>query len=201
MPQKPDDHRICFIGDSFVQGTSDPLCLGWTGRLAQRAVANGFRLTHYNLGIRRNTSRDIATRWLAECTARLPAGCVPHAVFSFGVNDTMMENGARRIEEAESIANFRIIVQEAASRYAVLAVGPPPMPDDAHLQRIAQLDRQFALHAAECRIPYLSVWQALRDDAHWLDEARADDGAHPGRRGYDRLAALVEEWDKWWFKK
>lgn len=26
--------RICFIGDSFVNGTGDDTCLGWVGRIS-----------------------------------------------------------------------------------------------------------------------------------------------------------------------
>lgn len=29
--------RICFIGDSFVNGTGDPECLGWAGRICVTA--------------------------------------------------------------------------------------------------------------------------------------------------------------------
>src|SRR5690606_26505751 len=101
-----------------------PLCLGWAGRLAQHAVNQGYRLTHYNLGIRRDTSRDIAARWQTECTARLPATCLPYVVLSCGVNDTMMENGVRRIAETESITNFRSIVQQATALFPVLVIGP-----------------------------------------------------------------------------
>ena len=34
---KSDDLGLCFIGDSFVHGTNDPECLGWSGRLAVNA--------------------------------------------------------------------------------------------------------------------------------------------------------------------
>jgi lysophospholipase L1-like esterase len=30
------DHRICFAGDSFVQGTGDAAGGGWVGRVAAR---------------------------------------------------------------------------------------------------------------------------------------------------------------------
>lgn len=51
------DIRICFIGDSFVNGTGDETALGWTGRLCAAAHARGFPVTYYNLGIRRKRSR------------------------------------------------------------------------------------------------------------------------------------------------
>ena len=79
--------RICFIGDSFVAGAGDDDCLGWPGRLCAAARQAGHDLTLYNLGIRRDTSADIAARWEAEARARLPAEHDGRLVFLFGVND------------------------------------------------------------------------------------------------------------------
>ncbi len=50
-----NDHRICFIGDSFVQGTGDSESLGWVGRVAAKAQAAGWTMTPYNLSVRRDT--------------------------------------------------------------------------------------------------------------------------------------------------
>ncbi|GGI20600.1 DUF459 domain-containing protein [Oxalicibacterium faecigallinarum] len=200
MLHTPGDQRICFVGDSFVQGTGDPLCLGWAGRLAQRAVEHGVNLTHYNLGIRRDTSRDILARWRQECAARLPSDCAQRVVFSFGVNDTSYDHNALRVAPGESLANLQTILSTATTRYHVLMVGPPPMPDPAHTERIARLDRQFADLADVLSVPYLSIWEALRNDAYWLQEAQHSDGAHPGRHGYDTLADMVQRWEGWWFR-
>lgn len=198
--QSKIDYRICFIGDSFVQGTGDPLCLGWVGRVVQDAVARGINVTHYNLGIRRDTSRDIAARWQQECAARLPADCEALVVFSFGVNDTSIFEGVQRVSEEESLANFQSILRTASSSYKVLMLGPPPMSDSAHNRRVAQLDTQFAELAATLNVPYLSVFEVLRKDEHWLKEAIANDFAHPEKQGYERLAELVQEWSDWWFR-
>lgn len=194
------DHRICFVGDSFVQGTGDPLCLGWVGRVTQDAITRGINVTHYNLGIRRDTSRDIAARWQPECAARLPSDSEAHVVFSFGVNDTSIFEGEQRISEEESLANFQSILRNASSSYKVVMIGPPPMPDSAHNRRVAQLDKQFAEAAETLNVPYFSVLEALRKDEHWLTEAIANDFAHPGQQGYERLAELVQEWSVWWFR-
>lgn len=201
LKSKPaTDHRICFVGDSFVQGTGDPLCLGWAGRVAQDAVARGVNLTHYNLGIRRDTSGDIAARWQQECAARLPVDCEALVVFSFGVNDTSIFEGVQRVLEEESRTNFQNILHTASSSYKVLMVGPPPMPDSAHKHRVERLDKQFVELAAMLNIPYLSVFEVLRKDEHWLKEAIANDFAHPGRQGYECLAGLVQDWPEWWFR-
>ena len=67
-----DDMRLCFVGDSFVHGTNDPEYLGWTGRVSILAWARGHQLTCYNLGVRRDTSSEIAARWESESQRRLP---------------------------------------------------------------------------------------------------------------------------------
>lgn len=66
------DVRICFVGDSFVNGTGDPDYLGWTGRICVRTRQEGHDITYYNLGVRRETSIDIAARWQEEVSRRLP---------------------------------------------------------------------------------------------------------------------------------
>lgn len=87
------DIRICYIGDSFVNGTGDETCLGWAGRLSNRANTEERTITHYNLGVRRNTSADILQRWEQECSLRLPNICDGHVVLSCGVNDMVIEGG------------------------------------------------------------------------------------------------------------
>ena len=134
------------------------------GRVTQDAVARGINLTHYNLGIRRDTSSDIAERWQQECAARLPADCEALVVVSFGVNDTSIFEGVQRVSEEESLSNFQRILRTASASYKVLVIGPPPMPDSAHNRRVAQLDKQFTELAATLNVPHLSVFEVLRKD-------------------------------------
>ena len=107
------DIRICFIGDSLVNGTGDEAALGWAGRLCAMTNASDIPVTYYNLGIRRNTSKDILLRWESECTLRLPDFCDGRIVLSCGVNDTAIENGKVRVNFAESCANVRAILRGA----------------------------------------------------------------------------------------
>ena len=79
--------RICFLGDSFVNGTGDDDCLGWTGRICSSARRSGRDVTHYNLGVRRDTSADILARWRQEAERRLSPDLGGRLVFAFGGND------------------------------------------------------------------------------------------------------------------
>lgn len=194
------DHRICFVGDSFTQGTCDPECRGWVGRVAAAGRASGFDLTAYNLGVRRDTSRDVLARWERECEVRFRFDCAKYVVFSFGTNDTKIENGELRIEPEESIANFREVLTRASALFQARVISPVPVGDAAQNERISALCLAFAREAQALGIPYLAVAQSLMSDAHWLNEVRANDGSHPGSEGYAALAAMVLGWKHWWFK-
>ena len=193
------DIRICFVGDSYVQGTGDPDCLGWAGRLCVNARRAGYNVTGYNLGVRRETSRDIAHRWLSECERRLPATAENYVVFSFGANDVVIENGAPRVPENETLANLRAMLDVATARYRTLVIGPPAVPDDGTNARLGQLSERMGEVSAQMELPYLALFPLVVNDAQWMDEVRANDGAHPRAAGYARIAAFIETWQGWWF--
>lgn len=197
---KDQDVRICFIGDSYVNGTSDPECLGWTGRVAVAALRKGYNLTYYNLGVRRETSVDIAKRWGQEVQPRFPSGCAPCVVFSFGANDTTLENGRPRVPEAQSVETTRQLLYLAKQHYAVVMIGPPPNADMEHNLRTRHLSNLFAEVAEREGTPFLSVFDQLAEDTIWGREVSAGDGAHPGAGGYAKLARLVDTWSQWWFR-
>ncbi|WP_051684372.1 GDSL-type esterase/lipase family protein [Blastococcus sp. URHD0036] len=194
------DLRVCFVGDSFVAGVGDPEHLGWTGRLAARSERDGRPLTRYVLGVRRQTSAEIAARWAAECAPRLTGGdWESRVVLSLGVNDTTEEDGAPRLAPARSVAALGEMLTGAASAgWPVLVVGPPSVADDAQNQRIAALDDRFGSVCADSGVPYVPVARALAADPTWRREVATGDGAHPGSAGYAVLADLVSpHWERW----
>jgi len=201
MNMNANDIRICFVGDSYVQGTGDPDCLGWAGRLCVQARHAGHNVTGYNLGVRRETSRDIAQRWLAECERRLPATSENYVVFSFGANDTALENDAPRVAEAESLANLRAMLDIAKARYRTLVIGPPANAEAAHNARLASLSERMGDVAAQMGVPYLALFPLVVNNPQWLEEVRSNDGAHPRASGYVRLADIIAASDAWWFGK
>ena len=194
-----NDHRICFVGDSFVQGTGDPTYLGWTGRVARMACDAGYSITHYNLGVRRDTSREISTRWNYECEHRLRGNIHPYVVFSFGVNDTALEYGSQRVALTETCTHFRRMLVQSVGHYETLAIGPPPVQDALHNQRIKSLCDALQETAAMIDVSYLSVFDVLWSDQSWMSEVGQSDGCHPNECGYKKLADLVGTWSQWWF--
>ncbi|MBC6476665.1 MAG: lipase [Hormoscilla sp. GM7CHS1pb] len=200
--------RICFVGDSFVNGTGDPEYLGWTGRICAVARSWGYDITYYNLGIRRETSADILARWPAEVDRRLTPEVEGKIVFSFGVNDTTIaarkieEAGSTRVQLADSIANTREIMLAGKARSPILMVGPPPIADREQNLRISHLSGEISSVCQQLEVPYLDAIAPLEKSAIWMEEASANDGAHPGAAGYKELAKLVQNWQGWlsWFK-
>lgn len=192
---------ICFVGDSFVNGTGDPTFLGWAGRLCVAAQQQGHEITYYNLGIRGHTSRQIAQRWYAEVTARLPKESDGRIVFSFGANDITLEEGELRVPLTESLENAQQILATAQQLFPTIMVGPPPLLEEDLNQRIAPLSQQLSLVCNAMKVPYLEVFPSLLHVQAWEEEVAANDGAHPRTAGYERLAHLVQEWSVWksWF--
>ena len=197
---KDQDLRICFVGDSYINGTSDPEYLGWTGRVSIAARRKGYNLTYYNLGVRRETNSDIARRWQQEVHVRFPSSCTPFVVFSFGVNDTTLDEGQIRVPEMQSVVNAREMLRVAKQYYSVILIGPPPNADTEQNLRTRRLSSLFAEVAESEGVPFLSIFDQLAKDAIWMKEVTTGDGAHPGAAGYARLSALVEAWPQCWFR-
>lgn len=193
--------RVCFLGESFVNGTGDPECLGWTGRVCRAAWQHGFEVTSYNLGIRRETSTELRQRWQPEVERRLPSAAEGRIVFSFGTNDMTLENGACRVEIEESLENLRAILTAAKQRFPVLMVSAPAIADPEQTARIEVLSSRMSIVCQKLDVPYLDVVTPLKNSPIWMQEVAASDGAHPVAGGYRELASLVQNWSAWqaWF--
>ncbi len=192
------DIRICFVGDSFVNGTGDEAALGWAGRLCAAANSRGFPVTYYNLGVRRDTSKDILRRWEAECSLRLPGGYDGRVVFSCGVNDTVFENGIVRVHPDESCANVREILR-GSKNFKMLMLGPPPVAEDRQNERIMALSEAFAKEAGVSGVPYIDLFTPLVSDTAYRREVTDNDGSHPRSAGYAKMAQIVLSSPNWWF--
>ena len=195
------DIRICFIGDSFVNGTGDPTYLGWTGRVCAAMASSKCSLTHYNLGIRGNTSEQIEARWQAETALRFPHDCDRRLVFSFGTNDNRIENNQIFVEPHNSIACAERILTTAKAQCLTLLVGPPPIADPEANLRAMSTSNAYSQLCNKLAVPYLDTYTPLSKNAVWMKEVALVDGAHPAAGGYSALADLVLNWSAWqaWF--
>ena len=194
------DRRVLFFGDSFVAGTGDPTCRGWVGRVGAASWDAGLAMQAYPLGIRRQTSVQIAARWHAEARPRLHPEAETRVVFSFGVNDTTIEDGLRRVEAADSLAALGRVLDEAEElQLPAFVVGPPPAGEVEQDERVAALSELFGARCRDRGVPFVDVVGALRGGSIWSEEAAAGDGSHPAAGGYEALAQLVlaAGWLRW----
>ena len=186
--------RLCAFGESTVNGTGDPDHLGWVGR----AVAGRREVTLYNLGIRRETSEDLAARWRGEAELRRSDQEPLRLLFSFGCNDCMPDpaRGIRVPPDAAEAAAGRIL-GEAVSLAPTLMVGPPPIADAEARERVRSLNRRLAAAAGRAEVPFIDVFAALEASPAWMTEILEWDGVHPGAAGYAAYAAAVVSDPAW----
>lgn len=191
--------RICFIGDSFVNGTGDEQALGWVGRLCAKASQQGLDLTYYNLGIRGNTSRDVLARIDNDLSLRLGKAIDERVVISFGVNNTLLEEGVPRVSLDESVENLTEIIQIVKTKYSLLIVGLLPVDDKQQNIRIKSINDAYKLIAEKLEIPFVDVFEQLESNHNYRSEIKKTDGAHPKSQGYDNITQAILSSGKWWF--
>lgn len=189
----PADLRVCFLGDSLTAGVGDPSGAGWVGPVAAAAHAAGHALTAYHLGVRRDTTLDVARRWRQEAEVRLVDGDVHAVALAVGTNDVTLEGGCRRVARELSLEALGGMLDDARDRgWAALVVGPPPAADDGHHRRAADLAAGMAQVCRSHDVPFFDPGPALAHDPVWRGEVVAGDGHHPSTAGYARLAAVLE---------
>jgi acyl-CoA thioesterase I len=187
-----DDLRLLCFGDSFVAGVGDPRGQGWVGRVVAAAYAAGRPLTAYGLGVRRETSVEVAVRWRFEAMARLSRDADCRVLFAVGANDTTEERGAVRVTPERSLMALGTMLDQAARlRLPTAVAGPPPVGDADQRARTVALSDAFAELCAARDVPFWPVAATLACSPVWLDEQATGDGAHPAASGYDLLADLL----------
>ena len=196
MLELPGIHA-CFVGNSIVAGVCDPDGLGWTGRVVRDAASKGVPIVAYNLGIRGNTSENLKARWYQEVFRRLHHNRRGKVVFSFGINDTVILQGKRRVSFEETKTNASIIFEKAKEKYATYMISPTPLASSEQNKVILEVHELFLELCQNFEIPYCNVWDSLIENSAWFEDLEANDGAHPKSCGYQMLADLIIAWEAW----
>ena len=195
------DRRILFFGDSFVAGVGDPTGLGWVGRVVAACHDAGRPITAYNLGIRGDTSADVAARLETETAARTQNAAASYGVvLGFGANDMTVADNRLRVAPGRAIQTLnRLVDRTQAGGHGVFVVGPPPVGEPEQDERIRELSNQFAHVATHRGLPFAETARGLSAHDAWRSEAAANDGSHPGAGGYAALAEIVlaAGWTDW----
>ncbi len=189
--------RICFIGDSFVSGAYDEECLGWVGRIGAAARRRKHDVSPYNLGVRGETSIQIARRWRTEVELRQSPQQEGRLVFEFGVNDVREVNGKRQMEAAQSLAAAREILTASVAWKPTLMIGPPPGGDQPRNARVKDLSEFMENLCTLLGVPYFDSFTPLLSSATFIASTKAVDGTHPNASGYAEWARLIDGWSAW----
>ena len=206
------DVRICFFGDSIINGYGNPQFRGWPSYLCELTSTPEINVTAYNLGIRGDTSAMVQSRWTNEARPRIP----PHKttkmilVFSFGINDSAHLDGVCRIEPDQTLKNTQMILTEAKEWLPTIFVGPTPINESKTIpqffpekqleifnKNIADLDIQLAELCANMEVPYIQVFNNLNADTSWKESFPDEDGIHPASAGQLAIATLVSTARPW----
>lgn len=188
------DLRGCFVGDSYVAGVGDSSGLGWVGRVSVHAHASGLPITVYNLGVRGDTSADVAARLPGEVTRRANPAAELRVVLAYGLNDVILPGGRPRMPPGDSVAaTERSLTWLASAHIPAIFIGPPATGDPGQDSRTRELDRRLADCARSYGVTYVCVFGHLIDDLVWLHEVKTGDGAHPGPPGYQRYFEAVRD--------
>ena len=197
----PADRRILFFGDSFVAGAGDPTGLGWVGRVVAAGHDAGRPVTAYNLGIRGDSSADVAARFEPELAARTRNAAASYGVvLGFGANDMLIEDNRLRVPPGRSVGTLNRLIDLAQDGgHGVLVVGPPPVGEPEEDERIRELSSQFAHAVTHRNLRYVETARVLSAHDVWRSEAAANDGSHPAAGGYAALAEIVRAagWTDW----
>jgi acyl-CoA thioesterase-1 len=194
------DQRLSFFGDSLVAGVGDPTGRGWVGRVVAASFDLGLPLTAYALGVRGETSEQVAARWRSEALPRLVPGTDARIVLSFGANDTTLEHGQPRVTPERSCAALARILEGATTLGLIpLVIGPAPVDDPQQNERIQTLSARFSKLCASVNVHFVSVVEQLLASSVWMTHVAAGDGAHPAAEGYHELADLIlaAGWADW----
>jgi lysophospholipase L1-like esterase len=189
--------RICFIGDSFVSGAFDADCLGWVGRICASARSRGHDVSPYNLGVRGETSAQIARRWRVEAECRQSPQQEGRLVFEFGVNDVRDVNGKPQMEPAQSLTVAREMLSAAAQWKPTLMIGPPPGAELSRNERVKDLSFRLEDLCHELSIPYFVSFTTLMASTIWMPSVKSVDGTHPSAVGYAEWAKRIDAWPAW----
>lgn len=175
--------------------------MGWVGRVCADARHKGVDLTCYNLGVRRDTSADIAQRWESEANMRLPDEYDGRLVFSFGTNDCADGDTPKspRVPLEASMHNARSILSAARAWKPTLVVGPLPVSINPNAnERVKIFSEELESLSAEVEIHFLNFMEVANSmTGLWQQEAKAGDGVHPNRGAYAHLAEAVICWSPW----
>jgi lysophospholipase L1-like esterase len=180
---------ICAVGDSLTAATGGPAGLGWPGFIAARLYEEYKDLTLYNLGARGDASTKMQQRWKNEVSYRAIEGEHLAILFCIGTADCM-----QGIAQDDTLTAVRSMLTEGATMGKVALMGPAPVHNPEKDTACKALSEKFAELCSELNVPYLPVYDLVKDSPIYKADLEKGDGVHPGTPGYSQIAQAVLEW-------
>ncbi|MDE7012343.1 MAG: SGNH/GDSL hydrolase family protein [Mailhella sp.] len=183
-------HIFYFFGDSITLGVNvqpkDSFYQLIIGNLQKNFSLPPTKF--YNLGVCKNSSKEILARFDNEFSVRNLAGSTPVFFLMCGVVDTMKftENPYLSLEESKE--NYTKLIQSAKSKGRVIAVSPSPVANAEQNERLNRLISIQEKICSENSVYYINMFQELLDNDFVGD---LKDGVHPSEQGNKLIAGII----------
>jgi lysophospholipase L1-like esterase len=176
----PEGHRVVFLGDSITDAWN--LEDFFPGR------------KYINRGIGGQTTPQMLIRFRQDVIALKPKVVVILA----GTNDVAENTGPTTLEAIEdNLASMADIAQSNHVHVILSSILPvlsyPWRKDIQPVERISALNNWMKGFAAGRGLVYLDYFSAMQDEHHGLKTELSEDGVHPNKIGYAKMAPLVEQ--------
>ncbi len=178
----PDEDRVVFMGNSIT--------IGWL-----HAVPEFFEGKPYvNRGIGGQTTPQMLLRFRQDVIDLKPRAVLILA----GTNDIAGNTGPMTLDQIldnlKSMADLALAHGIQPVLCSVLPASDYPWrPGLRPDSKIPRLNAMIQEYAEERGLVYLDYFSRLANDQNGLDPSLAEDGVHPTRLGYERMAPLAEK--------
>lgn len=181
-PPAPGEQRVIFYGDSITDGWKLDLYFPGKG--------------YINRGISGQTTPQMLVRFRQDVIDLQPKVVVLLA----GTNDLAGNTGPETVEQIE--ANYATLAELARLHHIALifsSVMPvsnyvhPEMTTGRPPEKILALNAWLKDYCRENQLVYLDYFDAMVDDAGYLQKPLSGDGLHPNEAGYRIMAPLAEK--------
>ena len=144
--------------------------------------------TLYNLGVRKNSTKNILDRFDKEFQDRNIPNSQAYFILMCGVVDMAMPQNTTVLSLDESKKYFKELLINAKEKGKVFVVNPSPVSNEEHKNRIASLIPEQEKICQELQIPYINIFNELNSQEFLQD---LKDGIHPSQKGNAIIANKI----------
>lgn len=144
--------------------------------------------TLYNLGVRKNTTKNIFERFEKEFQDRNFPNSQAYFILMCGVVDMVMPENTTLLSIDESKDYFKKLLLSAQKKGNIFVSSPSPVVNEAHKERIAKLVTEQEQICSDLHIPYFNIFDELNNNEFLQD---LKDGIHPNQIGNIFIAEKI----------